>query len=170
MHEEYRSVVRLEERQAEQVFHGCCRQRFVLLDRQRWKPVPRLRCDDNARTAVFDYTAKHFEHQCGAVKINPENGGWDGETPAKAGDLAQSRRGLNQCTHILTRRHVDCRDGHIVARITKDFGRGVCILLPFVGEQHMFAEADTSRDGLANLPRADDVRIDSLFQAPDLRV
>ena len=65
-------LVSLEERQAEQIFHGCRRQRLVLLDRQRWKAVPRLRCDDNAGTTAFDHISERFEDQCGTVHINPE--------------------------------------------------------------------------------------------------
>jgi hypothetical protein len=82
----------------------------------------------------------------------------EGETPAAWTSPVTWPRPIALSTKACTssqRRYIDGLDAHVVSRVAEDFRCGIRILLPFVSEQHMLAEANTSRDGLADLPGSD---------------
>jgi hypothetical protein len=72
--ERVRHFVELKEWKLEQLLYGGYSQRFVLLDGERRKPMPGLRCDHDASSPASDHVAKLFQHERRAVHIHFENG------------------------------------------------------------------------------------------------
>ena len=78
-------LIRLQHLKPEQVVRPCHCQGSVLLRSQRWKAVPGLRRDDNARSTTSDGVAEFLQHKGCTVEVHLQYDGGDacvGETPA----------------------------------------------------------------------------------------
>ena len=117
--ERVRHLVRLEHRKSEQLVGGRGRQRLVLLGRQRREAVPRLRGDDDARSAARDDVAELLEHERGAIQIDLQDGGrrclggGDAGGMDDAGDVAERRGCLDERVDRLARGDVDDGGAHL---------------------------------------------------------
>jgi hypothetical protein len=115
-----------------------------------------LRGNDDGRAALCDHLAEFLQDESGAVEIDFEDGlrrGLGRRNARRMDDamnVAERARLRNKRLNRCTGRHVNCRRRHLKTRFAQRLCCSIRILLAEIGQQQVFACADTPSDGLAD--------------------